>query len=231
MNVKLSRLFYIIGAIFIVVVLVVSGLFVYNTAYGTLKNMKLAENGFNYSNTGISMNFTVSGINKGFMSERIIIGNSSIEFPPGYEVSKSILFSIPLSSLNKYGWPENNVTVPESLPIELPGYLFTITTKLEHNFTIGAPVYGFNVTNVKPVEPENYSISVSFTYFTQVSIPSGQIIIYNGTQPIGNISFNSLAPGTEYNLTGSFYMKNAPSTVDLSFRMGPISWSVKNVRP
>jgi len=227
---KFSRIFYVIGAIFIVIVLIVSALFVYNTAYGTLRNLKLTENPLQYSNGNISLNFTVSGVNKGFMSQQIVIGNTSLEFPPGAKVSKNVLFTLSLSSLNKTGWPMKNATVAESLPIKLPSYLFTITTEIEHNFTIGAPVFGFNVTNVKSLGSNNYSISVSFTYFTQVSIPAGQIIIYNGSQPVGNISFSSLSPGTHYDLSGKFYWNNAPPQVDLKFGLGPILWSEKNVR-
>ncbi|MCW6168445.1 MAG: hypothetical protein LVQ96_00585 [Thermoplasmatales archaeon] len=62
-----------------------------------------------------------------------------------------------------------------------------------------------------------------------MSIPTGQIIIYNQTSPIGNISFSSLSTGNYYNLSGSFHMKNAPTTIDLYFRLGPIEWSEKNV--
>ena len=226
---KLSRVFYVIGAVFIVIIMVVSVLFVYNTAYGTLRNISFRENGLSYNNSDISLNFTVSGVNKGFMSQQIIIGNTSINFPPGNNVSNTVPFSISMNALNKSGWPKNNATISESLPIKLPGYIFTITTELQHNFTIGAPVYGFDVTSVKSVGSDKYNISVAFTYFTQVNIPSGQIIIYNQTSPIGNISFSSLSTGNSYDLSGSFFMKNAPTTTELYFRLGPIEWSEKNV--
>lgn len=218
----------------IVVVMLISVVSIYDTAYGTVPMLNIGSPNVQITGNGVTLAVNISAHNRGLAGTEIQIYNQTYDFQPSQ--TQSYIFSLPVnvSALYSLQWPVQNVSYSFEFPLSVVSYFFNSTVSVkESNITIPAPFCNFrilNVTNASGQSNLTKQISVEFVNYMPLPASVSKLHIESGGKQIGLIELPVLTSGKLYDLNGTFTPSTAASTVNLTFSAGSFSWTVENVK-
>ncbi|GEM_PF-4474903 len=205
-------------------VMLVSVVSAYDSAYGF--TIFSSEPSIIFTNDGVVLNESVSGINSGMMPVRVSVLNESFIVQPGNKIMRSIFMPLNLTDLLSNGYPLHNVTIPLSLMAFITALFFNASKSIIlGGKNIPAPFSNFSVDNVTQTSFGKAIIEVSFYYFLPEMFHIANILLKYHNTTLGQISLKNLTRGLNI-LSGTLSTGNSSIPAEITFVAGPLSWSV-----
>lgn len=217
----------------LIVVMLISVVSIYDTAYGTLSTISMGPPNIQVNNDSVVMNMNVTADNRGLVNTELFTNNGTYEFVVGQQSTYTLSTPLKLSYLYGDDWPIHNATYPVTFPMSVVSYFFNTTLSVgPENISIPAPFYGFKITKIVNTSGGSnftHQIFVEFTDYLPLPSTISKITISSDGGQIGSIPLPQLTYGNFFNVSGYLSSNTVNAKLNLTFSAGPISWVVNDV--
>lgn len=230
---RISKLIAYSAFSLIAAFLVVSSASIYvstaETAQALSGNVKYVNLSAPQPYVGVCLN----GQAKGIVPSSITILNQTITLNPGQTISKMLRVPLNIGNLSKKGFPFESFSMVISDAIS--GILSVLNiTSYRGGLTLNMPAIISNISSPKMSQENNSPgkalLSVGLRFLIPIFFDGAKMLVYSGSQIIGNMSIGSsggINPGN-YNLTGLINIPKGQTITEtlqnLSFSIGGLKW-------
>lgn len=212
------------------ILIVISFASMYESTYGSVGSLEVKAKGVEFTSQSVLLFSEISGRNPGNFNEIVSALNNSFLIGPGSTNSTNISFPFNISSLVSKGWPSNNVSLSASMLVFAASFLLKASRNMNISMSLGAPFGNFSIGKLESGSGSGSgNISVNFTDFFSQGLNITKIDVLENSTSIGNIALPVLSFGSNYNLSGTVSLLNGSPHANLTFKAGPIQWTIHNI--